>query len=177
MHNVMRYIPPAQGFFRIIKSQGGGTPPPKTPSPPSPDQSDHSGKNEIYNRENLVRPFLVHQVLGPKPPPPLPPPLLKRSPAPAHATCCTQPPTPTHTPISGYSPPSACQFLSLFEYSCPSTSLFLNTPPLPHMPFSACSPHHRRISGYSTPSPHATYAYFWVQPRGALTCQASSPRL
>ena len=29
-------------------------------------------KNEIYNRENLVRPFLVHQVLGPKPPPPPP---------------------------------------------------------------------------------------------------------
>ena len=40
-----------------------------------------AGKNDIYNRENLVRPFLVHQVLGPKPPPPLPPPLLKRSPA------------------------------------------------------------------------------------------------
>ena len=102
-----------QGFFRIIKSQGGGggDPSPKTLSPPSPDQSDHrgkkrnlqlgksgqaifgtpsfgsktpspppqtkvtiAGKNEIYNWENLVRPFLVHQVLGPKPPPPLPPP-------------------------------------------------------------------------------------------------------
>ena len=36
------------------------------------------GKNEIYNRENLVRPFLVHQVLGPKPPPPLPPPAQKK---------------------------------------------------------------------------------------------------
>ena len=36
------------------------------------------GKNEIYNRENLVRPFLVHQVLGPKPPPPFPPPAQKK---------------------------------------------------------------------------------------------------
>ena len=36
------------------------------------------GKNEIYNRENLVRPFLVHQVLGPKPLPPSPPPAQKK---------------------------------------------------------------------------------------------------
>ena len=36
-----------------------GGDPPKTPSPPP-----HIGKNEIYNRENLVRPFLVHQVSG-----------------------------------------------------------------------------------------------------------------
>ena len=41
------------------------------------------GKNEIYNRENLVRPFLVHQVLGPKPPPPLPPPCSKEALPPA----------------------------------------------------------------------------------------------
>ena len=67
-------------FFRIIKNQGGGggTPPPKPPPPPQT-KVTIAGKNEIYNRENLVRPFLVHQVLGPKPPPP---PLLKRSPAP-----------------------------------------------------------------------------------------------
>ena len=32
------------------------------------------GKNEIYHRENLVGPFLVHNLLGPKPP--LPPPLI-----------------------------------------------------------------------------------------------------
>ena len=32
------------------------------------------GKNEIYNRENLVRPFLLHHVLGRKAPPPPPPP-------------------------------------------------------------------------------------------------------
>ena len=65
----------------MIKNQGGGDPSPKTPSPPPQTKVTIVGKNEIYNRENLVRPFLVHQVLGPKPPPPLPP-LLKRSPAP-----------------------------------------------------------------------------------------------
>ena len=64
--------PPDQGFFRIIKNQGGGASP-KTPSPPPQTKVTIVGKNEIYNRENVVRPFLVHQVLGPKPPPPLPP--------------------------------------------------------------------------------------------------------
>ena len=67
-----------QGFFRIIKNQGGGDPSPKTPSPPPQTKVTIVGKNEIYNRENLVRPFLVHQVLGPKPPPPLPPPAQKK---------------------------------------------------------------------------------------------------
>ena len=67
-----------QGFFRIIKNQGGG-PSPKTPSPPPQTKVTIVGKNEIYNRENLVRPFLVHQVLGPKPPPPLPPPCSKEA--------------------------------------------------------------------------------------------------
>ena len=28
------------------------------------------GKSEIYNRENCVVPFLVHNFLGPRPPPP-----------------------------------------------------------------------------------------------------------
>ena len=54
------------------------------------------GKNEIYNRENLVRPFLEHQVLGPKPPPPLPPPCSKEAlpppPLPLHAVARPQPP-------------------------------------------------------------------------------------
>ena len=67
-----------QGFFRIIKTQGGGDPSPKTPSPPPQTKVTIVGKNEIYNRENLVRPFLVHQVLGPKPPAPLPPPAQKK---------------------------------------------------------------------------------------------------
>ena len=48
---------------------GGGTPPP--PDAP-PHQSDR-GKNEIYNRENLIGPFLVHKILGPSPPLPPPP--------------------------------------------------------------------------------------------------------
>ena len=30
------------------------------------------GKHEIYKRENLVRPFLVHTLLAPRPPPPPP---------------------------------------------------------------------------------------------------------
>ena len=68
-----------QGFFRIIKNQGGGDPSPKTPSPPPQTKVTIVGKNEIYSRENLVRPFLVHQVLGPKPPPPLPPPCSKEA--------------------------------------------------------------------------------------------------
>ena len=66
-----------QGFFRIIKNQGGGASP-QTPSAPPQTKVTIVGKNEIYNRENLVRPFLVHQVLGPKPPPPLPPPAQKK---------------------------------------------------------------------------------------------------
>ena len=67
-----------QGFFRIIKNQGGGDPSPKTPSPPPQTKVTIVGKNEIYNRENLVRPFLVHQVLGSKPPA-LPPPCSKEA--------------------------------------------------------------------------------------------------
>ena len=51
---------------------GGGVP--WTPLPP-PDQSDHSGKNETYHQENLVGPFLIHNLLGPRPPlPPCQPP-------------------------------------------------------------------------------------------------------
>ena len=34
------------------------------------------GKNEIDNRENVVGPFLVHKLLGPRPSPLPPPPLL-----------------------------------------------------------------------------------------------------
>ena len=76
---VRRYPLPRAPQCRMIKNEGGGASP-KTPSPPPQTKVTIAGKNEIYNRENLVRPFLVHQVLGPKPPPP--PPLLKRSPAP-----------------------------------------------------------------------------------------------
>ena len=100
-----------QGFFRIIKNQRGGDPSPKTPSPPPQTKVTIVGKNEIYNRENLVRPFLVHQVLGPKPPPPLPPATQKKPwgggagasppPPPFHAVTARSlagPPLPTTVP-------------------------------------------------------------------------------
>ena len=44
---------------------GGG------PSPPPQTKVTIAGKNEIYKRENVVGPFLVHKLLGPNPPPPL----------------------------------------------------------------------------------------------------------
>ena len=47
---------------------GGGLPHPPGPPPP-PDQSDHRAKNENFNGEYLVGPFLVHKLLGPRPPP------------------------------------------------------------------------------------------------------------
>ena len=40
-------------------------------SPPSPQTKvTIVGRNETYNRENLIGPFLVHNFLGPRPPPP-----------------------------------------------------------------------------------------------------------
>ena len=45
------------------------------PPPPPQDQRDRRGKNELYNREHLIPPFLVHRLLGPRLPTP-PPPLL-----------------------------------------------------------------------------------------------------
>ena len=60
-----------QGEFRIIQTQGGGEPlPPKPPPPPPQTKGTIVGKNEIYRRENLIGPFLVHKHLGPKPPQP-----------------------------------------------------------------------------------------------------------
>ena len=48
------------------RRRGGGVPPPFPP-----DQSDHRKKNEIYN---IIGPFLVHKLLGPRPSlPPSPP--------------------------------------------------------------------------------------------------------
>ena len=41
----------------------------RTPPPPPP-KSPSWEKNQIYNRENLVGPFLVHKLLGHRPPPP-----------------------------------------------------------------------------------------------------------
>ena len=46
-------------------------PPPPPPGPPPKTKVIIVGENKIDNRENLVRPFLVHNFLGPRPPPPL----------------------------------------------------------------------------------------------------------
>ena len=64
---------PHQRVFRRIQHQN-----PKPPSPSAQTKVTIVGKNEIYKRENLVRLFLVHKLLGPKPPPPP----LKRRPGP-----------------------------------------------------------------------------------------------
>ena len=71
-------FPPSRASLESSKTKGGG-PLPQTPLPPPQTKVTIAGKNEIYNRETLVRPFLVHQVLGPKPPPPLPPPFSKEA--------------------------------------------------------------------------------------------------
>ena len=50
----------------------GGGPPPPGPLPPQTEVTI-VGTNEIYNRQNLVGPFLVHKLLGLSPSPrPLP---------------------------------------------------------------------------------------------------------
>ena len=43
------------------------------PPPPSPPQTKVAiaGNNKIYHWENLIGPFAVHTLLGPRPPPPL----------------------------------------------------------------------------------------------------------
>ena len=68
------HISQRQGVFRIMKNQGG--PPPQSPSsPPLQTKVTIVGKHEIYKRGNLIGPFLVHTLLGPRtPPPPDPPP-------------------------------------------------------------------------------------------------------
>ena len=58
------------------------------------------GQNEIYRWENLVGPFLVHKLLGPRPPPPTNTPL-KHSPAGGSET------GPATTPSSPPDPPPA----------------------------------------------------------------------
>ena len=62
--------PVPQGFFRIIKNQGGGGPLPQNPLPPSPDQ--------IWSGHFWYTKFWVQNPLPPSPP------LLKRSPAVPH---------------------------------------------------------------------------------------------
>ena len=50
---------------RAIAREEGGSPP-----PPPKTKGTIVGKNEIYNREDLIGPLLVHTLLGPRPPPP-----------------------------------------------------------------------------------------------------------
>ena len=40
------------------------------PPPPPRTKGTIVGNNEIYRRETLIGPFLVHKCLGPRPPPP-----------------------------------------------------------------------------------------------------------
>ena len=62
-----------------VTAQTSPIPPPPPIPPKSPPQTQVTivGKSEIYNRENLVGPFLVHKLFFAPPPPPAP---LKRHP-------------------------------------------------------------------------------------------------
>ena len=51
---------------------------PRTPPPPPQTKGTIAGNNDIYHRENPMGPLLVHERLGPRPPPPP----LNRRPAP-----------------------------------------------------------------------------------------------
>ena len=61
------YSPPMEVLQLLYTLGGGGIPPSLDPPPPT--KVTVVGKNEIYNRQNLVGPFLVHKFLGPDPPP------------------------------------------------------------------------------------------------------------
>ena len=64
-------VPQAPGLCLIFFRKEEGPPPPRTPPPKT--KVTIVGKNEICNRENLVGRFLVHKLLGPRPPLPPPP--------------------------------------------------------------------------------------------------------
>ena len=59
--------PIPRAYLEYWKIKGGS---PKTPSPPPKTRVTIVGKNGIFKREHLVRPFLVRKLLGPRPPPP-----------------------------------------------------------------------------------------------------------
>ena len=60
--------PPARDALKRPTTIGGGGVPPRDPLPPEPDFI--VGKNEIYTRKYWFGPFLVHTLLGSRPPPP-----------------------------------------------------------------------------------------------------------
>ena len=64
--------PEPEDVLGRLTTAGGGSPPPP-PGPPAQTKVTIAGKNEICNRENLIGPFLVRKLLGPRPPPPFPP--------------------------------------------------------------------------------------------------------
>ena len=75
---------PSQGFFRIIKNQGGGGGFPKTPSPPPQTKVTIAGKNGKLQPGKSGQAIFGTPSFGSKTPSPLPPPPpLKRSPAPS----------------------------------------------------------------------------------------------
>ena len=79
----------ARASLEYLKTNGGHPLPPNSLAP-SPDQSDHRGKKRTYRWENVFGPFLVHKLLGPRPPLPrskdaLPPPHQPTPPYPPHA--------------------------------------------------------------------------------------------
>ena len=69
--------PCPQGFFRIIKNQGGGASPPN-PLPLSPDQSDHRGKKRNLHLGNSGQAIFGTPSFGSKTPSPPPPPAQKK---------------------------------------------------------------------------------------------------
>ena len=70
--------PPAAG--RLLKTEGGG---PSSKIPPPLTKVTIVGKNEIYNWENLVGPFLARKPFGSQTPSPPPPPPTQKTPCPA----------------------------------------------------------------------------------------------
>ena len=71
-------MPPCHGRrFKGERPIGAATgqqsqPPRPCANPPPPPKTKRTivGKTEIYRRENLIQPFLVHKLLGPRPPAP-----------------------------------------------------------------------------------------------------------
>ena len=88
--------PPPQGFFRIIKNQGGGDPSPKSPSPPPQTKVTIVGKSEIYNREIWSGHFWYTKFWVQNPLPPSPPP-------------CSKEALPRPPPPGGLRPTVSCQ--------------------------------------------------------------------